>query len=136
MGVPATPPGPFPTAPRTPHPQLLTVLVGVGNQTRVYGPNKALEAVDKWETGVIKEFGQNDQIICKATISKARGFPNWAKMAHVRTGSCTFRAQLLGHLNPGAIEVKICQSLMAPEPLWAWVCSILDSQDAIKRRFN
>ncbi len=25
-------------------------------------------------------------------------------MAHVRTGSCTFRAQLLGHLNPVAIE--------------------------------
>jgi hypothetical protein len=26
----------------------------------------------------------------------------------------------------------MCQFVLAPEPLWAWVCSVSDRQDAIK----
>ncbi len=37
---------------------------------------------------------------------------------------------------PETIAVKICQSLLAPEPLWAWGCSASDRQDAIHELMN
>ena len=33
-------------------------------------------------------------------------------------------------------EVKMSQFRLGSAPFWAWVCAVLDPQDAIKRRFN
>jgi hypothetical protein len=35
-----------------------------------------------------------------------------------------------------SLEAKKCQFLMDSEPLWAWVCSVLDRQDGIKELLN
>ncbi len=33
-------------------------------------------------------------------------------------------------------DSRFCQFSLAPEPLWAWVCSALDPQDAINELLN
>jgi hypothetical protein len=37
---------------------------------------------------------------------------------------------------PRASEAKKCQFSMGWDPLWAWVCSVLDPQDSIEKLFK
>ncbi len=39
-------------------------------------------------------------------------------------------------LIPSSSQAKMSQFYMGLDPLWAWVCSVLDPQDAIKELLN
>ncbi len=40
------------------------------------------------------------------------------------------------HYSGTSPKAKKCQFYLLPEPLWAWVCSVLDPQDSIKELMN
>jgi len=40
------------------------------------------------------------------------------------------------HFSGTSLEAKKCQFLLTPEPLWAWLSSVLDPQDSIKELLN
>ncbi len=44
--------------------------------------------------------------------------------------------QLIDALNESYPDSRFSQFFLAPEPLWAWVCSVLDPQDSIKELMN